>query len=93
MLLISYDISNDKVRTKFSKFLGKFCRKMQYSVYEIHNSDRVLENIQEEIEHKYKKKFVGGDSVVIFPICEGDKKKIVRYGYAANEEKEVVVFS
>lgn len=93
MLLVSYDISDDKVRTRFSKFLGKFCRKVQYSVYEIRNSGRVLENIQTEIEMKYKKQFTGADSVVIFPICEGDKKKIVRYGYAANEEKDVVIFS
>ena len=61
-------------------------------MYEIRNSDRVLENIKKEIEHVYKKKFTGADSVVIFPICEGCKKKITRYGYAANEEKQVVMF-
>lgn len=93
MLILSYDISSDKVRTKFAKFIAKFGRKIQYSVYEIRNSPRVLENITEEIEKCYKKKFTGADSVLIFAICEGDKKKIIRYGYAANEEKEVVVFS
>ena len=65
---------------------------MQYSVYEIRNSPRVLQNIKIEIELKYKKSFTGADSIVIFQICEGDKKKVVRYGYAENEEKEVVVF-
>ena len=92
MLLLSYDFSNDRARTKFSKFLDKFGHRMQYSVYEIHNSPRVLQNIKTEIELKYKKSFTGADSIVIFQICEGDKKKVVRYGYAENEEKEVVVF-
>ena len=93
MLLLSYDITNDKTRTKFSKYINKFGRKIQYSVYEIHNSSRVLHNILNEIELVYKKKFKGSDSVVIFQICEGDRKKIVRYGYAKNEEQDVVVFS
>jgi len=93
MLLISYDFSNDKVRTSFSKFLEKFGRRLQYSVFEIHNSPRVLQNILNEIELVYKKRFTGSDSIIIIPICDGDKKKIRRYGYAKNEEKEVVIFS
>lgn len=93
MMLLSYDISNDKVRTKFSKFINKYGRKIQYSVYEIHNSQRVLDNIQKEIDLQFKKKFTGADSVWIFTLSETDKNKIIRYGYAANEEKEVVVFS
>jgi len=93
MLLISYDFSNDKVRSKFSKFLEKFGRRLQYSVFEIKNSPRMLQNILNEIELDYKKKFTGADSIIIIPICEGDRKKIRRYGYAKNEEMDVVVFS
>lgn len=93
MIILSYDISSDKVRTKFSKFLERFGRRLQYSVWEIRNSPRVLKNIENEIELRYKKKFTGSDSVVFFQVCEGCKKKIKRYGYAANEEKEVVIFS
>jgi CRISPR-associated protein Cas2 len=93
MILLSYDIANDKVRTKFSKFLNKFGRRMQYSVYEIRNSQRVLQNILNEIELRYKKQFTGADSAVIFQISEVDQRKIVRYGYAKNEEEAVVIFS
>lgn len=92
MIIIAYDFSNDKVRAKFSKFIKKFGRKIQYSVYEIRNSSRYLQNILKEVELVYKKQFEGSDSILIFQVCEGDKKKIVRYGYAENEEKEVVVF-
>lgn len=93
MLLVSYDFTDDKIRTKFSKFLEKYGRRLQYSVFEIRNSPRVLQNILNEVELVYKKKFTGADSIIIMPVCEGDKKKIRRYGYAENEEKEVVIFS
>lgn len=92
MLLLSYDISKDRTRTRFSKFLDKYGRRLQYSVYEIRNSPRVLQNIRTKIELEYSKQFTGADSIVIFQICEGDKKKVVRYGYAQNEEQEVVFF-
>ena len=92
MLIITYDFTNDKVRAKFARLLTKYGRKLQYSVYEIRNSQRVLQIILREIELKYKKDFTGADSILIFQVCEGCKRKIVRYGYAANEEKEVVFF-
>ena len=74
MLLISYDISNDKVRTKFSKFLSKFGFRLQYSVFEIHNSETVLKNIQNEIENIYMKAFTEEDSVIIFDLSATCKK-------------------
>jgi CRISPR-associated protein Cas2 len=92
MLFISYDFANDKIRTKFSKFLEQFGRRVQYSVFEIRNSQRVLTNILKEIELVYKKKFRNTDSILIFTLCEGCKKKAVRYGYAANEENDVLIF-
>jgi CRISPR-associated protein Cas2 len=91
MLFISYDFTNNKIRTQFSKFLEKFGRRMQYSVFEIRNSPRVLTNILKEIELAYKKKFKNTDSILIFPVCETCKKKTIRYGYAANEEREVLI--
>lgn len=91
MILICYDFSNDKLRAKFAKFLDKYGKKVQYSVYEIRNSKRMLDNILTEINHTFKRKFTSSDSVLIFQICEGDKKKIIRYGYPTLELKEVVM--
>lgn len=92
MLFVSYDFAKDRIRTKFSKFLEKFGRRVQYSVFEVENSPRVLTNILEEIELVYKKKFENTDSILIFLVCEGCQKKAIRYGYAKNEEKDVLVF-
>lgn len=92
MIIVSYDFTNNNVRARFSKYLKKFGRKVQFSVYEIKNSQRILQNILDEIELKYKKDFQNSDSILIFNLCEGCKKKVVKYGYAANEDEEVVIF-
>lgn len=90
MLIVSYDISNTKLRSKFSKFLEKYGRRLQYSVFEIKNSDRILNIILVEIEKTFAMKFAMTDSVLIFSLCEWCKKKIHRYGYAVHEEEELV---
>ena len=53
MILVSYDIQNDKLRAKFAKFILKFGERKQYSVYEIKNSQRILSLIKkmESVPH------------------------------------------
>lgn len=92
MFIVSYDIESDKTRTKFSKFLEQYGRRLQYSVFEIKNSQRILSNIKSELDHKYKKLFTNNDSVIIYGVCEACKNKIIRIGYHAQEEQEVVFF-
>ena len=91
MLLISYDISNDKVRTKFAKYLSKFGFRLQYSLFEITNSDTVLANIENEIKNVYMKAFTEEDSVIIFNLSASFKKTC--YGYAKNEEKDIFIIT
>ena len=92
MLLITYDISDTRLRTKFSKMIMKYGRRLQYSVYELKNSQRTLNNVLLEIEYKFKPKFQESDSVMIVPICKADESKIVRMGYAVHEEEGVILF-
>ena len=89
MIIISYDISDDKKRTRFAKYLQRFGHRIQYSVFEIDNSQRMLHNIMQDIENKFIKRFDQSDSVYIFemsPSC-----KVTRYGYAANEENDLKI--
>ena len=90
MLIVSYDFENDKTRSKFSKFLKQYGRRLQYSVYELKNSQRILDIVLTEIENVYKKSFTNADSIIIINTCKACDKKVVRYGYAVNEEREVV---
>jgi CRISPR-associated protein Cas2 len=89
MLVIAYDIANDKLRTKFSKYLSKFGRRIQYSIFEIKNSSRLLKQIQIKIEHHFHKKFTQSDSIIVFDLSANCK--ISKFGYAQNDEKDLLI--
>ena len=91
MIIVSYDIANDKLRTQFSKFLTKFGHRIQYSVYEIDNSDKILNNIMSQITHLFEKRFSQEDSVIIFVMSSSCKT--YRFGYAKNEESDLMMIT
>lgn len=88
MLVISYDISDNKKRTKFAKMLKKNgAIRLQFSVYEVNNSDRVLNNIRVKIEDEFSKYFTGEDSVIIFDVAA---VKLKKYGNAIHRDTDIV---
>lgn len=89
MLLILYDIQSDRLRTRFSKFLQKYGRRIQYSVFEIKNSPRILKNIEIEINVHFEKRFSQGDSVLVYQV--GDNACLKRFGYPINEEEDLII--
>lgn len=90
MLLISYDIKEDKLRTQFSKMLTRNgAVRLQYSVYEVNNTDRVLNNLRVLIENMFANKFDGGDSVIIFDVTA---IKLKKYGNAIHRDTDIVYF-
>lgn len=89
MIIVSYDIQNDKLRTQFSKYLKKFGTRMQYSVFEIANSKRILENIMADITNTFEKLFSETDSVIIIETSQNCK--ITKWGYAKNEDNDIII--
>jgi len=89
MIIVSYDITDDKLRTNFSKFLEKFGRRLQYSVFEIKNSPRILNLILNQIKIEYSKKFSQNDSIIIFKLSENCE--VIKFGYAANDDKDLII--
>lgn len=89
-MLVIYDIASDTQRAKFAQFLKRYGRRIQYSVFEIYNSARTLENIKLRIETKFSKKFEQADSVMILSVP--DSAIIERYGYSANEDSDLLIF-
>lgn len=89
MILLSYDIHDDKLRARFSKYIKKYGHRMQYSVYEIDNSQKILDNICVEIQNIFEKRFTQEDSVLIFNMS--NTCTIQRFGYAKNEESDLVI--
>lgn len=89
MIIISYDIQNDKLRTRFSKYLKKFGTRMQYSVFEITNSKRILDNIMADITNIFEKLFCETDSIIIIETSQNCK--ITKWGYAKNEDNDIII--
>lgn len=89
MFVVSYDISNDKLRTKFAKYLSRFGHRLQYSVFQIDNSSRIVDNIIQDLKNNFEKKFTQEDSVIIFKLSSSCE--VIRFGYAKNDEKDFFV--
>lgn len=89
VIIVSYDISDNKKRNKFNKYIRKFGHKLQFSVYEIENSNRVLNNVIADITNKFSKTFDETDSIYIMKLsasCE-----ILKYGYASHEDDPLLI--
>jgi CRISPR-associated protein Cas2 len=91
MLVVSYDISNDKLRNSFAKTLIRYGGvRLQYSVFEINNTKRVQDILKIKIENIFFKQFGGEDSVFIF---ETDESKAIKYGNAIHRDKDILYFT
>ncbi len=89
MIIVSYDIADNKMRARFSKMLkSNGAIRLQYSVYEVRNTKRIVDNIVAKIE-AYSKHFTAVDSVVIF---EAASDKLVKYGNAIHRDQQIVYF-
>lgn len=92
MIIVAYDFTSNKTRKKFSDFLEQHGKRIQYSVFELKNSKRILNLVKAEIENRFKKYFKSTDSIYLFEVCERCEKSICRYGNAVYDEQEVVYF-
>lgn len=88
-LIIAYDIAETSLRTRLSKFLQKYGTRLQFSVFQIANSPRVLGIVTESIERNFANKFSKDDSVIIF---KTNFEQTIRYGNAEDLNKDLLVF-
>lgn len=87
MLVVSYDISDTKLRSRFSKMLTKNgAIRLQYSVYEVNNTNRILENLMIKIG-QFANEFDGSDSVIVFDVSG---VKLKKYGNAIHRDTDIV---
>lgn len=89
MIIVSYDISDNKMRANFSKMLIKQgAIRLQFSVYEVVNTNRIMDNLVAKIE-AYSKHFTFDDSVIIFDV---NSDKLTKYGNAIHRDQPIVYF-
>jgi len=85
--VVTYDIANDKRRTKLSDLLGAYGIRVNYSVFEIELSERKREQLLHEIELKklINKKY---DSLRFYHLCENCVAKSFDVGNRADAFEE-----
>ena len=86
-LAVTYDISDNKVRTRVFKILESFGAWKQYSVFELE-----ISNIQRlEMENEIKAEIQAGDKVRIYELCERCVGAIKDLGEKLPEKKSNIV--
>lgn len=89
MIIVSYDITDDKLRANFAKMLrSNGAVRLQFSVYELNNTKRIVDNLVEKIE-EYSKRFSFDDSVILFNVSSD---KVTKYGSSIHRDKSIVFF-
>ena len=89
LYLVSYDIPDDRRRTKLAKALKDFGDRVQYSVFECLLDKELLEKMTARIRRII---LDTEDSVRIYSLCAGCEKAIVLIGQGTvTEDKDVYI--
>jgi CRISPR-associated protein Cas2 len=79
-ILVSYDISDDKRRTKVMKALEDFGKRVQYSVFECRLTPAQIEKLKRRVQPFVRDE---DDSVRFYPISADDVGRIQVLGSGA----------
>jgi CRISPR-associated protein Cas2 len=88
--IISYDISDDKIRNKISGILEDYGVRVQYSVFECWIEEEHLKSLTELLENEMK----DDGNIRIYPLCKNCFEKSIGIGKVEknNSEDGYVVF-
>ena len=88
-ILVAYDISNDKRRTRLHKILEDFGTPVQYSVFECWVDEGGLKKMSNRIRKALRPRL---DHVRMYTLCGTCRGKIEVIGlYDVNEQKSIYV--
>lgn len=90
LVMISYDVVEDKKRLKLMKFLKDYGERVQKSVFECNLTSRIYEEVKSGVEEIINKR---KDRVRYYRICKGcaEKVEISGWGEVTEEEEFVVI--
>lgn len=84
-LLISYDIQDDRTRTKVAKILTDYGTRIQFSVFECDISNKQFEELKAKINELIDQE---NDRVRFYQICKSCQKTAIISGVAELYEKD-----
>jgi CRISPR-associated protein Cas2 len=90
LVMISYDVVDEKTRLKLMKFLKDYGRRVQKSVFEFDMGAEIYEKVKLGVERIINKR---KDRVRYYQICKGcaDRIEISGWGEVTEDEDFVVV--
>ncbi len=74
--VVSYDISDDKIRRKVANSLKNYGQRVQYSIFECHLTEKEFFLLRSSVAAEIDRE----DSVRWYPVCKWCKQKIGRQG-------------
>lgn len=77
-IIVSYDVSDDKRRTKIHKLLKSFGQPVQYSVFECDLQKKDYLRLRDRLDHLIDKE--AGDNVRFYFLCQGCIGQVERIG-------------
>ena len=86
-LTVTYDISDNRTRTRVFKILESYGAWKQYSVFELEISD--IQRL--DMENEIKEQIEAGDKVRIYELCERCVNAITDLGEKTPEKKSNVI--
>lgn len=88
-ILISYDITNDKVRTRLAHTLKDFGKRVQRSVFEADLDDPELRGLRKKLDRVSLDK---DDSIRLYRLCESCVKTVKIWGTGeVTKDQEVII--
>jgi CRISPR-associated protein Cas2 len=89
LIVISYDVANDRRRTRLAKELENFGRRVQYSVFECLLDVRQLERLRTRLLRRIE---ASEDSIRIYSLCQDCRAKVEVHGLGTvTEDPKVYV--
>jgi len=88
-ILVSYDIPDDRRRTRLAKVLEDYGERVQYSVFECDLTQKQLQQLLGEIKRVMSAE---QDSVRVYRLCQECVAQIQALGRAEPPAGEVLVF-
>ncbi|SNR60319.1 CRISPR-associated endonuclease Cas2 [Desulfurobacterium atlanticum] len=86
--VITYDISDDKIRNKLMKLLKNYGRRVQFSCFEVDLTEKELETLKEKIESLIDS---STDKVYIFPVSNYVINDIVKLGIKEKQNESYIL--
>lgn len=75
--VIAYDISNNTIRNRISKYLEAQGRRLQNSVFVCEATAKKMKTIQKKLEVLSNST---DTDIIVFPLCDGCQRKVIYLG-------------